>query len=72
MNYNHATSISAGVTSPHGSYHSFVFGGSGEVNVTMKGSDNAVTFRGTAGQQIHMNYDVVNGALTGVTGIALS
>ena len=72
MNYNHALAITNGVTSPPGSFHSFVFGGSGEVNVTMKGSDNAVTFRGTAGQQIHMNYTVVNGALTGVTGIALS
>ena len=30
------------------------------------------TFRGTVGQQIHINYSVVNGALTGVTGIALS
>tara|TARA_Y100000004_G_scaffold152605_1_gene175802 strand:+ start:1486 stop:1704 length:219 start_codon:yes stop_codon:yes gene_type:complete len=72
MNYNHATSITNGVTSASGSYHSFVYGSDGEVNVTMKGSDNAVTFRGTVGQQIHMNYTVVNGALTGVTGIALS
>ena len=71
MNYNHALNITNGVTSANGQYHSFVFGGSGEVNVTMKDGD-AVTFRGTAGQQIHMNYIVVNGALTGVTGIALS
>jgi len=72
MNYNHALTITNGVTSASGQYHSFVFGGSGEVNVTMKDGGDAVTFRGTAGQQIHMNYTVVNGALTGVTGIALS
>ena len=71
MNYNHALAIVAGTTSAVGSYHSFVFGGNGDINVTMK-DGNAATFRGTAGQQIHMNYTKVNGALTGVTGIALS
>ena len=71
MNYNHALTITNGVTSASGSYHSFVFGGSGELNVLMKDGTTA-SFRGTAGQQIHMNYTVVNGTLTGVTGIALS
>lgn len=71
MNYNHALSVPAGTTMAAGNFHSFVYGTDGELTVLMKDGTTA-SFRGTVGQQIHMNYSKIIGTGSGVTGIALS